>query len=546
MKKIGYMKYAEIEACLRQLVADYPELASLSSAGRSHEGRELWALTVTNNRTGAADKKPAMYIEANMHAGEVTGAAVSLYTATYLLERYGHDDFVTGLLDSRTFYILPRVSPDGAELYMTTPGSTRSGVRRYPADLPRVGLCAEDIDGDGLILQMRIPDPNGEWRISDRDPRCMVKRRPGEEGGKYYRILPEGIVRVADGAAVERADARDVKVAPAYCGLDFNRNYPANWAPEIHQRGAGPYPLSEPETRAVADFIIGHPNIVTAMSYHTSGGVILRPFSTKNDSEFPEADFELYQRMAEIGRETAGYDMIPVYGVKGLNGEKPSHGDFKDWTYEHRGVIVFTTELWDLRARAGITTAWSESGGEEDQLKVFTWNDREVAGRGWVNWHAFNHPQLGPVELGGFRNKDFMQNPPLELLPEECHKNMLFTLRVAALMPRLTVSELSLRPIGDGIYRVECLVTNSGYLPTNGCHQALTVNTARPVTASLRVGPGTTVIGERSVDLGHLPGHATRKCAFTVATTGGATPAVDLTIGAPRCGIVETRISDKH
>jgi murein tripeptide amidase MpaA len=544
MKDIGYMKFAEIEAYLRQLVAAHPELAALSSAGKSYEGRDLWVLTVTNERTGAAAAKPAMYIEANMHAGEVTGTAVCLYTAVYLLEQYGQDEGITDLLDTRAFYILPRVSPDGAELYLTSPQSTRSAVRRYPVDVPRTGLCAEDIDGDGLILQMRVPDPQGEWRVSDRDPRCMVKRRPGEEGGKYYRLLPEGFVRRADGTTVERADVRDVRVAPPQCGLDFNRNYPANWAPEAKQRGAGPYPLSEPETRAVADFIINHPNIVAAMSYHTSGGVILRPFSTKNDSAFSEADLELYKRMAEIGRATTGYEMIPVYGVHGLNGEKPSHGDFKDWTYEHRGVIVFTTELWNLRERAGIKTDWSAEGGEDDLLKVFAWNDRELAGRGWVDWHAYSHPQLGPVEIGGWRSKEMLQNPPLELLPEECHKNMMFTLKVAALLPHLTLSELSTQPVGPGVHRIEGVVANSGYLPTHGCQQALAINTARTVSATLRPGPGTTVIGEQTIDLGHLAGHATRRFAFTVATTGGAAPLADLTIGAPRCGTIEVGIAD--
>jgi len=543
MREIGYFKYAELEEFLRRLAVDYPQLAQLGSAGKSYEGRDLWVLTITNSRTGDAAAKPAMYIEGNMHAGEVTGSAVCLYTAAYLCERYGHDAEVTQLLDTRTFYILPRVSPDGAELYLTTPQSTRSGVRRYPPDQPRAGLVAEDIDGDGLILQMRIPDPHGDWRISERDRRCMVRRRPGEVGGQYYRLLPEGMVRNADGSLKEGVDPRAVCIAPPYCGLDFNRNYPANWQPEAVQRGAGPYPLSEPETRAVADFILAHPNIVAAMSYHTSGGVILRPFSTKGDQHFNDRDRELYGRLGEIGRETAGYDLISVFS--GLNGDKPSHGDFKDWAYEQRGLIVFTTELWDLRARAGIDLPWTAEYGEEEFLKLLAWNDRELAGRGWVDWHPFAHPQLGPVELGGWRNKEMMQNPPLQYLPEECHKNMMFTLKVATLAPEIALADLTVRPVGSDIYRVECTVMNRGFLPTNGCEQAISAGIARPVQAVFRPAPGTTVIGEASCELGHLCGRSARTVGWTIVAPGGAEAAGEIEVGAPRCGTVRVRVSSR-
>ena len=54
------------------------------------------------------------------------------------------------------------------------------------------GLTVEDIDGDGRILQMRIPDANGLWKSHPDEPRLMVARDPVEVGGTYYRIVPEG------------------------------------------------------------------------------------------------------------------------------------------------------------------------------------------------------------------------------------------------------------------------------------------------------------------------------------------------------------------
>jgi murein tripeptide amidase MpaA len=60
-------------------------------------------------------------VDGNTHAGEVTGSMAALYLIEHLLENYGSDDLVTRLLDEQAFYVLPRLSPDGAERYLTTP-----------------------------------------------------------------------------------------------------------------------------------------------------------------------------------------------------------------------------------------------------------------------------------------------------------------------------------------------------------------------------------------------------------------------------------------
>ncbi|HHW98176.1 MAG TPA: carboxypeptidase, partial [Firmicutes bacterium] len=101
-----YYKYDELSCYLKSVAAAYPELATLSSAGKSYEGRDIWALTLTNQATGTAESKPAIYVDGNIHAGEVTASMVCLYTIDYLLSNYGEDEEVTYLLDTRTFYIL--------------------------------------------------------------------------------------------------------------------------------------------------------------------------------------------------------------------------------------------------------------------------------------------------------------------------------------------------------------------------------------------------------------------------------------------------------
>ncbi len=148
----------------------------------------------------------------------------------------------------------------------------RSSTRPYPFDEEEIeGLIVEDIDGDGRILQMRIEDPNGLWKAHPQEPQLMVRRDPTEVGGTYYRIVPEGRYEDYDGFTLQGQARRG-------SGLDLNRNFPASWRQEFEQLGAGPYPTSEPEMRAVVDFIVRHPNITGGTSFHTWSGVLLRPF----------------------------------------------------------------------------------------------------------------------------------------------------------------------------------------------------------------------------------------------------------------------------
>ncbi|MFN8378084.1 MAG: M14 family zinc carboxypeptidase [Anaerolineae bacterium] len=107
-----YFKHDELTAHLQALAAAYPGLASLESLGKSWQGRNIWAMTLTNSATGPAADKPAFYIDAHIHAEEVATSHTALYTIWYLLSNYGEDAEATWLLDHTAFYILPRVNPD--------------------------------------------------------------------------------------------------------------------------------------------------------------------------------------------------------------------------------------------------------------------------------------------------------------------------------------------------------------------------------------------------------------------------------------------------
>jgi len=500
-----YWLFSEVEGALKEWASAYPNLCVLESAGKSGQGREIWAVTLTNAASGCASSKPAFYFDGNHHAGEVTGSMISMYTIKYLLENYGKDERVTRILDRYAVYAIPRISPDGAEVYLTTPDTLRSVPRFYPYPNPeeREGLYPADIDGDGEILLMRVKDPAGEWKVSPKDPGALVRREPDEECGTFYRIYVEGLVRDYEGG--------EIKTAPPKWAIDLNRNYPYGWAPDTRQPGAGEFPLSEPETRAVAEFVVKHPNISLGFTFHTTGGVILRVPGSHPAAKSPQRDIQALIAIGEMGTEETGYPCIPCYeDFSGGTPESYSTGAFDDWLYEHRGILSYTVETWNQSQRAGIAQ-WprrpkSQKEQDEEFLKLLAWNDKELGGKGWEPWRTFDHPQLGPVEIGGWHTKFVVQNAPPLFLEAECHKNSSFSTRAMACLPRLALDKVEAKSLGDGVYELSAIVRNLGFLPSFGSYQAQLVNKAQPLEAE--VTGAEVVAGKAKREIGHLEGRS--------------------------------------
>lgn len=495
-----FYTFDELTDFLRAGCDAYPGLASMDSIGKSYEGRDIWAVTLTSQETGPARDKPAMYIDGNIHAGEVTGCAVCMYTIQYLLNNYENDNLATHLLDTRAFYILPRVNPDGAELYLTSPHLLRSSVRPNPKfELKDNHLYSEDVNGDGEIISMRIEDPNGSHKISGKDPRLMIPREPDDFGDTYYSLYPEGTIHNYDGD--------HIRIGPWPWDLDINRNFPAGWVPT--QQGAGTYPLSEPETRAMVDFILGHKNIATLQAYHTFAGIILRPSCTKPDDKLNKRDVEAFVSVGEMGEKTTGYPVKSVF--HGFTRDKgiPRHGVFIDWIYEHLGILGYTTELWDKYSRAGIKRddlPFGKPVPEEQMLKLMQWHDEEGLDS-FVPWHRFEHPQLGEVELGGFKLKTFQQNTHFKFLEDECHKNTIFSLQQAAATPLLRVTGTEVTEAVPGVVRVSVDIRNTGYLSTSVTARAGEVKAVDPIEVLIE-GEGIEILdGKQKQEIGHLEGY---------------------------------------
>lgn len=457
-----YYRYQDLTALLEAFAAENPTLIQLESIGRSYEGRDIWLVTVTNQETGPASEKPAFWCDGNIHASEVSASTAVLRMLQTLLDRRKEGDT---LLDGRAFYLVPRLNPDGAEWALESPPRIiRSSTRPYPYDEEDpYGLERQDVDGDGRILNMRIKDPNGPWKVSDEEPRLMKRRDPGETGGVYYRTMPEGIFHNFDGVTMR---GRKIKE-----GLDMNRNFPSAWRIESEQHGAGPFPTSEPEIHAAVKAIVDRPNICGAVTFHTYSGVHLRPPSRMPDDDIPAEDLWTFKKLGDKGFEMTGYPAISNYHEFRYHPKETITGVFDDWMYEHRGVFSWTTEIWSPQRQAGITDYkyidWFRDHPFEDDRKMLKWSDEKLGGNGYVDWYEFEHPQLGKIELGGWDGLYAFRNPPAEFLENEVRPLGEWAIWQAQCSPKLELREVLTELIGEGWVKIRLAVQNTGWMPTN-------------------------------------------------------------------------------
>lgn len=355
------------------------------------------------------------------------------------------------------------------------------------------------------MLLMRLPDPNGGWKKSDKEPRLLVRREPGEYGGEYYRVLPEGLVEDYDGVTV--------RFKPKKERLDLNRNFPMDWRMEHEQQGAGPYPTSEPEVRAVVHFISMHPNITGVIAFHTYSGVLLRPYSTKPDDTMAAEDLWTYQKIGKMGTDLTGYPNISVYHDFRYHPKEVITGALDDWSFDHIGVFSWTVEIWSPQHQAGIgeykPIEWFREHSFDDDLKLLKWSDETLGGKGYVDWYPFEHPQLGPLEIGGWNALYAFRNPPPELLEKEIALFPDWIVWHLNISPRLELIEAKAKALGEGNHRVRLVVHNTGWLASYVTKRALDRKAVRGVVCEIELPEGATLeTGKLREELGQLEGRA--------------------------------------
>ena len=523
------LAHEQLNGRLRALADAHPALAEVHLVGRSRGEREILALRLAAGEVENA--RPAILVIANMDGPQVFSSAVALTLAERLADEYGADDETSAFLDSTTLYVLPRVNPDAAEARFMAP-LFEALAGGYGVDNDRDGRQGEDppgdVNGDGFVTHMRVLDPEGTWMEDPSDPRALVKADPTKGELGKWKLWSEG--RDSDGDELVAEDAPH--------DTHLNANFTQGW--NQHHENAGLFPMDEPEARALAEFLLLHDDIALVLAYGFQDNLVKEPKSVKEDAPSvkripPPGVLEPDAKaLAELGRR---YAKIVEHGIEGRGDAK---GSLQSWTYVQRGLPTRAVSLWDIPLDAKKPEPEAEEPSEADdstegagaagegaskdegaaesaktegkkpgkskdepkpsgEAKRLPWIDLEEQTDRFLPWTAFEHPELGEVEIGGFAPYARLEPPDADAarIATEQHD---FVRSLGALLPRVRLSECTSRDLGGGLIEVEAAVVNDSLLPLRAA-AAKRARSVRPARLTLIVPEGAQVIAGRRVQL---------------------------------------------
>ncbi len=386
----GYDRYltpAEVEARLERLVAQGGDHARLVSLALTPGGRKVWLLEIGKEISAARKHLPAILVVGDPEGDVPLAPLGALYVAQQLLE-------TPGLFARHTWYIIPSLNPD-AEMHFFNKPRCRDPRNARPVNDDLDEATDEDgyddLNGDGLITMMRVPDPQGSWVVMKKDARLMRKANPvkGEKG--EYKLYTEGLDNDGDGQYNEDGPG----------GTNVGINFPHLFRP--HRPDGGLWPGSAPEAFALMKFVTGHPEIAMVMFYGSTdfcrvppkggrkGAVdlnriklpkdVAKQFGADPDKTYTMKELiEMVKAFVPAGMEITESDIASFLGLgamvnplpddlkyyrelaekykeylkeQGMDQERLDPAPAKDgspelWVYYQIGVPVFSMNFWTL------------------------------------------------------------------------------------------------------------------------------------------------------------------------------------------------------
>ncbi len=539
--------HASIVSTVQSLAGAHGERLTAEVIATSPGGLDVHALRVSAGAEVPANQ-PAILLLAGLDGARAYTTSMALDHVRALLEGYGNDEAVTELLDTTTVYVVPRLDVDAGQARFARPrhelGGTGHGV-----DNDRDGRQGEDppadVDGDGLVTWMRYEDPEGEWIEDPTDPRAMIEAdaKKGQRG-KWKRVV-EGFDRDGDERVAED---------PLHDAI-VNRNFARNW--NEHAAYAGLYPTKEPATLGLSEFLLAHPDIALVVTYGDEHNLGEKPKSqpdsgprSRGDVQVGiyEADMAAYGLLGERYRDLTGNKAKP-------QGEQ--RGSAQGFLYHHRGLFTLDIDPWAVPLDAKKAKPEAEASGEEapeeesieesaeeaagdesaeeatevateqaaaetpkdekkkdepkpgDDAKRLIWLDQNSEAA-FVTWTAFEHPQLGPVEIGGFAPYALVE-PPAEQLAETTAKHFDFLLTLGADLPRLALVDVEAKVLGGGLFEVHAVLENASLLPQQS-RAAQRARAIKPARVRIELPDGAELLGGREQQLvGNLSGAGGRE-----------------------------------
>ena len=339
-----YHTYDEIKEIIYDIATSFPERVEVFSIGKSYglDGNLTYDIIAVKITNGINNNKPAILVIGAHHARELITAEAALYLIVNLAEQYSHDSSITTLLDNFDVYIVPVLNVGGHDyaLYFEW---LRKNLRPVDEDLD--GKIdedpPEDLNNDGYIYKI--------WRYTN------YWTTYGHEGDD------------------DDGDGRPSEDPPG--GVDLNRNYNYSWSnsgaygdpsSEIY---SGPYPLSEPETKALDSFM-REIRPIFAMSLHSGEETIFYPWGTGHRIPF---EYNLLTWTTYIAQLASGFGAMQSCSIY------EAAGVWDDHAYGFYGIISFTPEIF-TNERWPRSEVYSENGA--------------VYYRAWgVKWHFNPFPE---------------------------------------------------------------------------------------------------------------------------------------------------------
>ncbi|HSF46288.1 MAG TPA: M14 family metallopeptidase, partial [Chitinophagaceae bacterium] len=445
----GYSDHAKQTTRLQALAKSNPQLAKLRSLVKTAGGKDVWQLTIG---TGKLDEKPAIVVVGGVEGNHILGTELAIGFAESVLSGSSTDS-IKALLEKTTFYVFPNMSPDAMEQYFAALKYERQG-NAVATDDDRDGKLNEDgfddLDGNGKITWMRVESPIGDHKPHPDDPRVMVKAdlSKGEKG--RYLILLEGRDNDKDGQFNEDGEG----------GVQFNRNF--TYKHPSFTPGSGEMPVSELETRALADYLFERSNVFAILSFGTGNNlstpITFNPLAVSQTiiTGWLEADTKVNAMVSDLYNKTTGYKDAPKTG--------PLGGDFLSWGYFHFARYSFSTPGWWVPKTKPDSTKNEKAFTLDDAAANFLrWTAQQGISDVFTEWKAVEHPDFPgqKVEVGGILPFS-MNTPPYKLIPDIVKKNTSFVLKMAGLQPQLDLVNLKTEKLANGLTRVTVDIVNKG------------------------------------------------------------------------------------
>ena len=535
-----YTNHAAQISKAESLVKEYPSLCSVRTLVKTAGSRDIIVLTIG---TGDKDNKPGIAIVGGVEGNYIAGREISLGFAENILKD-AKDPEVKRLLENITFYIFPDIAPDASEQYFAAlkyEKVTNSRQTDNDRDFEIDEDPYEDLNGDGYITLIRVSDPAGNYIVSADDKRIMVPAdlSKGEKGS--YLVFSEGIDNDKDGKYNEDDKG----------GVNSNRNFTYNF--EEYGLNSGYHAMSEPETKALADFLFDHFNIYMTFAFGPQDNlgqpmkasekqpeIILREPGAGRGSamsrgftrESSDRRITSITKQDELINKLVSEKYHEITGAKGNPPNVMSPGNFSDWAYYHYGRYSFTTPGWWYPVEKGKNSeiAFLSYAGKKNITDVF------------VPWTEIRHPDFPgkKTEAGGI--KPFVLiNPPSDTLDALVKSHYKFIKAVAEMHPELEYLDTKVEDAGNDIYRVSTKVHNKGLFATMA-EVGLMNQWTRLMLIKVEPEKGQSIVsGQKIQRIRRLAGGDSEEFSWLISGKGK----LSVSAGAVNTGIINTTLEIK-